>query len=104
MSEEAKVFTEAQVMNIAEDAANRAVANLFAKLDIDTDDKESMRRFRDNLNFLDEQREGSIILKQTLKKSAIYLAGSAALGGIYFMWDVFKAGLLMWSRNTIGGP
>lgn len=87
------VFTKAEVEAIAEDAADRALAALFEKLDIDVANKDQIIRFRENLNFLDEQREGSIILKQHFKKGAVYLAGTALLGMVYLMWDVFKVGL-----------
>jgi hypothetical protein len=91
-----KEFTLEDVSQIAETAANKAVSVLFEKLDIDVSDKESMRRFRDNLTFLDDQRQGSLLLKSHLKKSAIYLSGMAGLGLLYFLWDALKSGLLLW--------
>lgn len=90
---EPKQFTEAEVSKIAESAADRAIHNLLMKLDIDATKPEQIIRFRENLNFLDEQREGSVILKQHVKKGAFYLAGTALLGMAYVFWDVFKVGL-----------
>lgn len=98
MSDE-NVFTKGDVAAIAEDAAERALAALFEKLDIDVNDKESMRKFRDNLSFLDDQRMGSIALKQNIKKSMLYVSGTAMLGMLYFLWDALKDGLLMWLVN-----
>lgn len=88
------VFTKSEVAAIAENAADRAIHNLLMKLDIDAAKPEQIIRFRENLNFLDEQRQGQIILKQHMKKGALYLAGTAALGLVYLMWDVFKVGLV----------
>lgn len=88
------VFTKAEVEAIAESAADRAIHNLLMKLDIDATKPDQIIRFRENLNFLDEQRQGSIILKQHMKKGALYLAGTAALGMTYLMWDIFKSGLI----------
>jgi hypothetical protein len=96
---ENNAFTKAEVEAIAEDAADRALAALFEKLDIDVTNKESMRRFRDNLTFLDDQRQGSIALKQNIKKSMLYVSGTALLGLMYFMWDALKEGLHMWLTN-----
>ena len=93
------VFTKGDVAAIAEDAAERALAALFEKLDIDVNDKESMRKFRDNLSFLDDQRMGSIALKQNIKKSMLYVSGTAMLGMLYFLWDALKDGLHMWLVN-----
>lgn len=87
------VFTKSEVAAIAESAADRAIHNLLMKLDIDATKPDQIIRFRENLNFLDEQRQGAIILKQHVKKGAIYLAGTAFLGMVYLMWDVFKVGL-----------
>lgn len=98
MSDE-NVFTKGDVAAIAEDAAERALAALFEKLDIDVNDKESMRKFRDNLSFLDDQRMGSIALKQNIKKSMLYVSGTAMLGMLYFLWDALKDGLHMWLVN-----
>lgn len=93
------VFTKAEVEAIAENAADRALAALFEKLDIDVTNKESMRKFRDNLTFLDDQRQGSIALKQNIKKSMLYVSGTAILGMLYFLWDALKDGLHMWLVN-----
>ena len=92
------VFTKTEVAAIAEDAADRAIHNLLLKLDINAKEPKEIIRFRENLKFLDEQREGSEVLKQHVKKGAIYLAGTALLGLIYLMWDVFKVGLLQMVR------
>lgn len=100
MSDE-NVFTKGDVAAIAEDAAERALAALFEKLDIDVNDKESMRKFRDNLSFLDDQRMGSIALKQNIKKSMLYVSGTAILGMLYFLWDALKDGLHMWLQGVV---
>lgn len=94
-------FTRDEVEVIASDAASRAVAAVFEKLDIDVSDKESLRKFRDNLRYLGEQHEGSIMLKQNLKKSAVYLMFTAAIGIVYFSWDIFKSGLLSWLQSLV---
>jgi hypothetical protein len=93
------VFTKAEVEAIAVTAAEHALASLFEKLDIDVNSKESMRKFRDNLTFLDDQRAGSIALKQNIKKSMLYVSGTALLGLMYFLWDALKDGLHMWLVN-----
>lgn len=94
-------FTREDVEKIAQDAADKAVASLFDKLDIDVSKKESLRRFRDDLTFLKDQREGAVQLKKAIKKGSLYLMGTAALGMAYFMWDVFKDGLHSWLVGTI---
>lgn len=101
MSEENKGFTEEDVAAIAETAAKKAVASIFDYLDIDITKKESLRRFREDLAFLKDQREGSVQLKKALKKGSLYLMGTAALGMVYFLWDVLKDGLHMWLQGVV---
>lgn len=93
-------FTHDEVVQIAETAATKAISNLFDKLDIDVNNKDTLIRLRRDLNFLDDQREGQEILRQNMKKGALYLAGTAALGFIYLMWDVLKIGVFTMLQNV----
>jgi hypothetical protein len=90
VSQSPKTFTTAEVEEIAEAAARRALHNFFNSLDVQSDDTQAVKRLRDNLNYLNEQREGTLVLKATLKRSAVYILYSAAVGVVYFMWDVVK--------------
>lgn len=93
-ADENNVFTKAEVEAIAQTAADRAIASLFDKLDIDVSKKDALINLRENLIFLDDQRQGSMVLKQHVKKSAVYLAGTAALGIVYLSWDALKIGFI----------
>lgn len=86
------VFTEQDVAKIAESAADRAIHNLLMKLDIDATKPEQIKRFRENLNFLDDQRRGSEELKETLKKGSFYVVGVFLMGMLYVGWDALKVG------------
>lgn len=101
---EQKVFTLQEVSDIAEQAAERAIANLMSRIDIDVDDKQAMIRFRENLKFVDEQREGQIVMKQALKKGVLYLIGVALMGIAYLSWDVVKTGVKATFMSWLGGP
>ncbi len=98
---EPKVFTEQEVARIAESAAERAIASLLAKLDVDSSKSKEIIRLRDDLNFLKDQREGSELLKQSAKKGALYLMGLAFMGGVWLSWDAFKLGLLSMIRDWL---
>lgn len=93
MEESSKVFTLEEVSAIAESAADRAIHTLFLKLDIDAKDHTALVKFRRNLEFLNDQREGSEKLKETAKKSVLYVIGVALMGIAYLSWDVVKAGV-----------
>jgi hypothetical protein len=93
MEESSKVFTLEEVSAIAESAADRAIHTLFLKLDIDAKDHQALVKFRRNLEFLNDQREGSEKLKETAKKSVLYVIGVALMGMMYISWDVVKAGV-----------
>lgn len=101
MEESNKVFTLDEVAAIAESAADRAIHTLFLKLDIDAKDHQSLVRFRRNLEFLDNQREGSEKMKENAKKGVLYVIGVALMGGVYLSWDVVKAGV---RAVFLGGP
>lgn len=101
---EQKVFTLQEVSDIAEQAAERAIANLMSRIDIDVEDKQAMIRFRENLKFVDEQREGQILMKQALKKGVLYLIGVALMGIAYLSWDVVKTGIKTTIMSWLGGP
>lgn len=94
MSQGPLTFTVEQVEAIAEAAAKRALNSFFNSLDVDVKDSDSVRELRNDLNFLHEQRKGSIMVKATLKRSAVYLLYSAVVGAGYFAWDIFRDGLL----------
>jgi hypothetical protein len=98
---EPKVFTEQEVARIAESAAERAIASLLAKLDVDSTKSKEIIRLRDDLNFLKDQREGSELLKQSAKKGALYLMGLALMGTMWLSWDAFKLGLLSMIREWL---
>jgi hypothetical protein len=102
--EEQKVFTLQEVSDIAEQAAERAIANLMSRIDIDVDDKKAMIRFRENLKFVDEQREGQLLMKQAMKKGVLYLIGVALMGIMYLSWDVVKTGMKTMFMSWLGGP
>ena len=104
VEESTKVFTLQEVSDIAEQAAERAIANLMARIDIDIEDKKAMIRFRENLKFVDEQREGQILLKQTFKKGVLYLIGVALMGIVYLSWDVMRTGIKTMVMSWLGGP
>jgi hypothetical protein len=94
------IVTRAELEDIAEKAAQKAMTHFFMFLDVDVGDKDSIRRLRDDLTFLSNQREGSIMMKQTVKKSALYLMSAAIIGLTYFLWDVFKDGFLLWLNKV----
>lgn len=97
-------FSKVEIAEIAQDAATRALASFFDVLDIDLSDKGNVRKLRENLAFLNEQREGAEKLKGVVKKSAYAIMGSAFLGGVYWAWDIFKDGLSLFIRAKTGGP
>lgn len=101
MEESSKVFTLDEVAAIAESAADRAIHTLFLKLDIDAKDHKALVKFRRNLEFLNDQREGSEKMKENAKKGVLYVIGVALMGGVYLWWDIMRAGV---KSVFFGGP
>lgn len=97
MTKALKVFSKEEMQLIAEAAAEKAaektVHRLFANLDINLDDIDDVRTFRDNQRFVSEQREGTEYMKDKAREGAYYAVGLALLAGVYLSWDVFKAGI-----------
>lgn len=99
-----KVFTLKEVEDIAEHAAERAVATLFAKFDIDVNDQKAMIQHRKNLEFLDNQRQGSEALKANAKKASLYVIGIFLMGAVYVGWDAFRIGVKSLFIGWLGSP
>ena len=98
--EESTHITPVEAEKIAEAAARRVVHEFFNYLDINPNDKDDMKRFREDLSYLSDQRAGTERLKTTIQKSALYVLGTALAAGAYWIWDVLKVGLLL---KTGGG-
>lgn len=88
-------ITTVEAEKIAEAAARRVVHEFFNYLDINPNDKDDMKRFREDLSYLADQRAGTEKLKSTIQKSALYIMGTAIAAGAYWVWDVLKVGLLV---------
>lgn len=84
---------------LAAEVSHKVVSELFDKFDIDLANKEALVSFRDDLHFLREQRIGQEILRQNIKKGALYFIGTALLGLAYLAWDAVKLGVLTWVQN-----
>lgn len=84
---------------LASEVSHKVVSELFDKFDIDLNNKEALVSFRDDLRFLREQRIGQEILRQNIKKGALYFIGTALLGLAYLAWDAVKLGVLTWLQH-----
>jgi hypothetical protein len=100
MVDEAGHITPVEAEKIAEAAARRVVHEFFHYLDINPNDKDDMKRFREDLTYLSDQRAGTERLKVTIRKSALYVFGTTLAAGAYWLWDVLKVGLMV---KTGGG-
>lgn len=96
MTKALKVFSREEMSTIAEaaaeKAAEKAVHRLFSSLDINLNDIDDVRRFRDNQRFLSQQREGTEYMKNKVREGAYAAVGLLLLWLVYISWDVLKAG------------
>ena len=86
------MITKEEMHEVAQQAADAALQKLFLSLDLDVNDTKEVRRFREDLNFLKNQRDGSEKMKAGLKKSSIYIGTTVIAGMFYFGWDIIKSG------------
>ena len=97
MTKPLKVFSKEEMTAIAEQAAEKAaektVHRLFATLDINMNNHEDVRGFRDNQRFLAEQRKGQEAWKNSVRDNKAVLMFSAAVGSLWLFWDILKAGV-----------
>jgi len=97
MTKPLKVFTKEEMTAIAEQVAEKAaektVHHLFSKLDINMDNFDDVRAFRDNQRFLAAQRQGQEQWKRSVQENKILIMGSAAVGTLWLFWDIIKAGI-----------
>lgn len=84
---------------LAAEVSHKVVSELFDKFDIDLSNKEALVSFRDDLRFLREQRVGQELLRQNIKRGALYLIGTALMGITYLTWDALKLGIVTWVQN-----
>jgi len=96
------MISKSEAQEIAQAAADAALVKLFLQLDLDVNDPKEVRRLRENLNFLEAQRDGSEKIKASIKKSVVYVVSTALVGMMYLGWDIFKAGLIQLLGK--GGP
>lgn len=82
-------MTRAEMEEIAEEAAAKALANLFMTLGVDVTDPKDVKALQADLNHVRAWRESTIAVKQHALKTAIGVLVSGALGWL---------GLIIW-RN-----
>lgn len=91
-----KVFTKeemkALIEKTAESTAEKTVHRLFANLDINMNDLDDVREFRDNQRFLAQQRKGQEHWKEQVQENKVVLMFGAAVGAGWLFWDVIVAG------------
>lgn len=87
-----KNVTVNEMEDLAERAANKALAGFFNLIDVDVDDPASIRALRDNLAWAGKTRESTA----KVKSWALAGAGSMILLGVsFFCWqafEIFRAG------------
>ncbi len=94
MASEKRVFSEQEVEEIAEVAATKALGRLLLALDVNVHELESVRRLRDNLNYLETKRQGEDDLKATIKRGCLYGMGVALMGFLYLIKDILHDGFI----------
>lgn len=82
-------MTRAEMEEIAEEAAAKALANLFMTLGVDVSDPKDVKALQADLMHVRAWRESTIAVKQHALKTAIGVLVSGALGWL---------GLIIW-RN-----
>ena len=79
-----------EMEDVAEKVANKVLSQYFLFLDVDPTKPEDVRRLRNDLMWLSQQREGSVYLKQQIRHYRFHLLGVAATALVYGFWDVLK--------------
>lgn len=97
MTKPIKMFTREEMQDIAEKAAEKAaektVNRLFSNLDINMEDHEDVRSFRDNQRFITAQRKGQEQWKASVQENKVILMFGALVGVLYLSWDIIVAGV-----------
>lgn len=97
MAQVTEMITKQEAQDIAESAAERAVHKLFLSLDVNVTDLGEIRRFRDDLKYLQEQRRGSEDLKKAIKRGTLGIVLTVVIPSMIFtLWSIFKEGLPLW--------
>lgn len=75
-------MTHAEVKEVAEEAAEMAVAKVLKSLGIDVTDTKSIEKFQENMRHLNTWREASELVKRQTLKTAVGVIVTGLLGYI----------------------
>ncbi len=89
-----KQYTAA-VQAIAQEAAERAVVTILLRMGVDPDDRDGLKRLRDNLTFLARMNRGADQVGSIVAKTC---AGAAVMA---FLW-MLGAGFKDWLQVLLG--
>lgn len=87
-------LSQDEARTIAEEAASKVLLQFFSYFDIDASNTASLKSFREDLEYLRSQRQGTERLTSALRKSALTIVGSTVIGALYLIWTIFKDGLM----------
>jgi hypothetical protein len=80
-------MTRAEMEEIAEEAASKALQNLFLTLGVDVTDPHDVKALQADLKHVRAWRESTVAVKQHALKTAVAVLVSGALGWLgLFIW------------------
>jgi hypothetical protein len=85
--------TDAEIEDIAERSARKALASFLYLIDVDVDEPTSVRNLRDTLIWAKETRESTKKVKASVLAGMGVLVLSAVSFFVYQAYEIFKAGI-----------